>query len=119
MPVMNPAVVVVNLTPSSTGDASFESTGVGTEFGVQMLQGQPVVPADVVKLQLTGVITLPLGSAAPLTVAVYCVDGDSAVLGAKVAVCVELLYEVVPLTAVPPEPVSPILTVDAWTGSLK
>src|SRR5689334_8101457 len=119
MPVIDPAVVLVNLTPSSTADPSLESTVAGTLLDVQMLQGQPEPFADVVKVHVTGAMTLPLGSAAPLTVAVNCVEVDRAAPGVNVAVCVELLYAVVPLTVVPVGPVSVMFTVEPWTGSLK
>lgn len=81
----------VNFTPSSTADASLESTVVGVVVDGQIVHGQPDVLDDVVKVQVTGVITLPLVSAAPLTFAVYVVDTASAALGVKVAVWVELL----------------------------
>src|SRR4051794_9497179 len=116
---MYPAVLLLNLTPSSTAEASFESTVPGVVVEGHSEHGQPDVLDDVVNDQLTADITLPLGSAAPLTLAVYPADAVSAALGVKVAVCVELLYAVVPLTAVPPVPVRAIVTLEAVTGSLK
>src|SRR4051812_10720582 len=113
---MYPAVLLLNLTPSSTAEASLESTVPGVVVDGQIEHGQPDVLDDVVNDQVTVDITLPLGSVAPLTLAVYPVDAVSAALGVKVAVCVELLYAVVPLTAVPP-PVRAIVTLEAVTGS--
>src|SRR5689334_14909538 len=118
MPVIDPGVVLVNLTPSSTAEPSAESTWPGTVVGVQIEHGQPELLADVVNVQVTGVITLPLGSAALLTVAVYCVEADRAAPGVKVAVCVELLYDVDPVTVVLPGPVRLIVTLEDVTGSL-
>jgi hypothetical protein len=63
-------VPVVVLTPSSTAEVSLESTTAGVVLVGQMVHGHPNVLEDVVNVQLTGVITLPLLSVAPLTVAV-------------------------------------------------
>ena len=67
---MKPAVLEVNFTPSSTAEASLESTVVGVVVEGQTEHGQPDVLDDVVNVHVTAVITLPLESAAPLTFAV-------------------------------------------------
>jgi len=71
-----------------------------------------------VKVQVTGSITLPAASAAPLTVAVYVVFAANAAVGVNVAVCVPGVYAVVPATAVPAAFFNPKVTEEAVTGSL-
>src|SRR4051794_22422082 len=114
---MYPAVLLLNLTPTSTAEASLESVVPGVVVDVQIEHGQAVVLDDVVNDQVTGVNGLPLASA-PLTLAVYTVETVRAALGVNVAVCVELLYAEVPLTGVVPGPASATLVVVACMGSL-
>ena len=69
MPVTKPLVVVRNFTPSSTELVS-GSVAAGVAVPGQIVHGQLKVLAVVVNDQVTGSITLPAVSVAPLRVAV-------------------------------------------------
>ena len=65
--MIQPAVSLVNRTPSSTALASPESIMVGVALELKSVHGQAVIP-DVVKLHENGALmTLPLRSIAPST----------------------------------------------------
>jgi 6,7-dimethyl-8-ribityllumazine synthase len=83
---MNPVVALRNLTPSSTAELSLTVTVAGTAVLAQMVQGQADVLVPVVNDQEKGAMVLPLGSRAPVTVAVCTVDAASVALGVKVTV---------------------------------
>jgi len=112
-------VLLRNLTPSSTAEASFESTTPGAVVVVQMEHGHAELTAEVVNDQLTAVMTFPLASAAPLTVAVYTVEVASPLVGVNVAVRLVPSYVVVPPTAVPLEFFKVMEIVEDCTASLK
>ena len=76
-----PATSVRNFMPTSIAELSFDEAVCGVAVLANTLQGQP----DVVNVQLTGVITLPKLSVAPLTLAVYVAPEASSAFGCRVA----------------------------------
>ncbi len=74
------------MTPSSTDELSFTVGVAGTAVLAQIVQGQADAAAPVVKDQENGAIVLPLGSFAPLMVAVCTVVAANAAVGVKVTV---------------------------------
>ena len=96
-------------------------TVVGTAVSAQMVHGQPEPDAAVVNDQENGAIVLPLGSLAPVTVAVCNVVAARAAVGVKVTVRLGASYATLPGTAValPTGPAARAMaTVPAWMGSL-
>ena len=115
MPEIWPATSERILTPSSTAPVS-ASVRDGVAPALQTEHGH-AGPAAVVNDQLTGAtIVFPAVSFTPDTVAVYDVPAASTDDGVNVAVFVDELYAVVPVTEVAPV-VSANPTVAAWTGS--
>src|SRR4051812_27721507 len=92
MPVIDPLISDENLTPSSVALASLLAGLAGADEALQVLHGQPK-PALVVNAHtLLAPSALPARSLTrgsvtpPTTVAVYVVEGASALLGVSVAV---------------------------------
>ena len=82
---MVPACVVRNFTPISTPPASGSAANAGVALLGQIVHGQPLLAAAVVKVQLTALIVLPARSLTPETLTVYVVDAVSAAFGVNVA----------------------------------
>src|SRR5664279_5659995 len=118
---MYPVVEDRNRTPSSTAELSLTVTVLGVDVLAQMVQGQADPVAPVVNDQENAAIVLPLGSFAPLTVAVCTVVAARAAVGVNVTVWLGASYATLPGTAVwlPTGPDMRVMpTVPAWMGSL-
>src|SRR5664280_628794 len=114
---MYPVVDERNRTPSSTAELSLTVTVLGVDVLAQMVQGQADPVAPVVNDQENAAIVLPLGSFAPVTVAVCSVVAARAAVGVKVTVRLGASYATLPATLVAPT-LRSNAAVPAWMGSL-